>query len=256
MQKKFFILPGLSLLFGAAGFFIRSAELRTAIEPVTGLVIPGKSATSALIALSAVFAALCIILLLRAGKNITAPDSFAAAFPCSGPAGVVFFAMFCASAALMLAGGIVLFLSSPPALGLIFAALAVIAAVCVFMRALYLLRSGGNTRPFNAVIVVYFCMFLVSVYRGYTAEPNLLIFAYKILALVFSLLAAYYCAGFDFGRRDARKALFCCAMAVYFCFVVFADNFALHLKLLMSAAFLFSLADLTLLRSGCGRGQA
>jgi len=254
MQKKFLILPGLSFLFGAAGFFIRSAELRTAIEPITGLTIAGKPATAALIALSVIFAALCILYLIRSKSSISAPESFSAAFSCVGASGLVFFAVYCASAALMLAGGIALLLSSPQKLGLVFAVVSIASGACVFLRALALRRSGGSTRLLNAVTVIFFCLFLVDVYRGHTSDPTLLNFAYKILALVFSLLGSYYCAGFDFGRRDARKALFCCALAVYFCFITFADSLALYLKLLAAAAFLFSLANLALLRLSCARG--
>ncbi len=255
MQKKSLILPGLSLLFGAAGFFLRGAELRTAFEPVTGLFIAGKPATAALIILSVVFAALCILLLLRERGKLSVPDSFSAAFNCAGPSGFVFFAAYCASAALMLAGGVAHLLASPQKLGLVFAVLSAVAGICVFLRALALLRSGGSTRLCNAVTVIFFCLFLVEVYRGHTSDPTLLNFAYSILALVFSLLAAYYCAGFDFGRKDAYKAMFCCAEAAYFCFVIFADSFALYTKLLIAAAFLYSLTNLALLRSSCACGS-
>ncbi|MBQ4369547.1 MAG: hypothetical protein II784_00955, partial [Oscillospiraceae bacterium] len=149
------ILPGLSLLFGAAGFALRGDELRTAFELGNGLFIAGKPATAALIILSVVFAALCILLLLRERGKLSVPDSFSSAFNCAGPSGFVFFAAYCVSAALMLAGGIALLLSSPQKLGLVFAVVSIASGACVSLRALALRRSGGSTRLFNAVTVIF-----------------------------------------------------------------------------------------------------
>lgn len=82
-----------------------------------------------------------------------------------------------------------------------------------------------KTRRVAAVVLVLFgCMFMVTVYRENAANPVLWEFAPEILALCAATLALYYTAGYQFGQAKPFAGIFFCQTGLFLCMVCVIDQ--------------------------------
>lgn len=244
MKKILFTLL-LPVACGAGGFYLRRQQLLTGFES-TGLAVPGNLYAWLLIALSLLVAAACLLLCLRRGRT---PQSYSEAFSSTGNA---FYLFFVALAALLLlaagAAGLWAFRSQGGTWpGLLQWCLCLVSAVCVLVAALNNFRyrgrrrTGGKGEYSLALLALPYtaCLWLVTAYQEVFAEPVTLRYIYRILAIICTLLAVYFIAGFAFQRPRPRLCLLFSLMGIYLSIVSLADGGNWPTRLLLLASVLY-----------------
>ncbi len=252
-MRKDYILPGLTLAGGAAGFALRRLELQTAFEPLTGLPVPA-AATWALIAFSLLIAG--ALLLLCAGVHSLFPGGYDEAFRLPGTLSLT---LVISSGFLLGAGGILKLVRLPDALRehapyygrirlalsalpqLLLTVLCVGAAACVVLTAGRVYRGeAGGARSVMLLLPPYFgCAWLISAYQAKAADPVLLHYIYELLAISAVLLALYFISGFSFEKAKVKRTLYFSLLGVYLSCVTLADSRDLGTLLLFAFAILY-----------------
>ena len=201
-------LPWITLSAGAVGFLLRIWLLNTAVDQ-KGFLVSGHIAETLIWVLSAIMMAVLVLgtgRLLQAGKfSFNFPRSLAGAVGCSlGAIGIA----FCCVSDLTLYSD----------------TLTVLAAVLGFFCAASLLFIGycryqGKQPHFllHAVICVFLMMRLVSLYRHWSASPQLQDYCFQLLSTVCLMLAAYHRTAFDANTGTRRRHVIFHLATVFFC---------------------------------------
>jgi len=258
MRKSAVVIPVFALLAGVIGFLLRKMEVNTMFEAATGFAKRGSVVSSLLIALAAVVIVLSLLCGVVISRKMKAEADYCRAFE---PGGFVYLALsFVLSAAWLaavvwitfngIAGGTV------TALVIIYAFLGVLTAVSmIFMaRGAYKGRGGGELMLFSTIPPLFFCFWLILVYKNNVANPVILRFAYQCLALAAAALGAYFSAGFVFGKAAAGKTLFSFLVTIFFSAVVLADDIPTPEKIIYAVMLLGSFINaVALLRNLRGK---
>lgn len=252
-MRKEILLPGLAVAGGAAGFAIRRWELATAFEPLEAgfrLHIPGAPATWALICLSAVM--LLAFLLLSRGKHRPFAGGYGAAFAARG--NTLYITAAVLSAFLLLCSAALNFLGLGAAYGAAQAAAATthinpvfsvlprfllgVLSGAAFFSTLYTARGNyrgtGKGKYSGPLLVPAYacCIWLIAAYQVRAGDPVTLDYIYELLAIIASLLAFYFIAGFSFEKAKTTRACLFSGLGVYFSLVTLADGHPLYLAAL------------------------
>lgn len=100
--------------------------------------------------------------------------------------------------------------------------LGVLAVGCLIAIAVCRFKKRRPSCYLHSVICLYLMLHLVSQYRLWSAEPQLQVYFFPLLASVFLMLTAYHSAVMD-ARKGSRRwfvfcnqgALFCCILSVW-----------------------------------------
>lgn len=241
------LLPLLAVFGGLGGFFLRRWELAAAFEE-NGLAIPWTAPTLALIALSVILAA-AFALLCRGSRHElkTYGDAF------SAPGNLAYMVIAAvAAAALLLAGfyGLRTELTGgqPGLLRLLLYAMCVAAFVSILIIIPNNFRAKGRQYSLTLLLPAYACcLWLVTAYQQRAADPVVLDYVYELFAIICTLLALYFTAGFSFGKVKVWRCAFFCLLSVYFSIVTMADGHDLSTRLLFLFSILYQLANVTVL---------
>ena len=261
MRKDVF-LPLLALLGGGAGFALRRWQMAAAYEEQTRLFRSGEPSTLALMALLVVMAALFLVL-TRGGLL---PGSYAQAFYCPSSGYMV----------LMTAGGLLLFVAGvlgllegkeqlalwqsggSPALPVMLLLTAVLALPAGF-AALTLGKGNyqsvlADNHPLLAALPAYALLpWIVSLYQDNSRQPELMLFMFTLLAVIFAELGFYSAACFAFGQPRPKLCLTTSLMAVVLLLTSLADKPSMFYAVMSLGCVLLLLAQsFALLRSVFG----
>ena len=107
-----------------------------------------------------------------------------------------------------------------------------LAVVSLLILAFHRLKRMRPPCYYHAVITVYLMLHLISQYRLWSAEPQLQIYFFPLLASVFLMLSAYHSAVLD-ARKSSRRwfvlcnqgALYCCCLSLW------GDNWLFYLTM-------------------------
>ncbi len=240
------LLPLLALLGGVGGFFLRRWELATAFEP-SGLARPWSAATLALIGLSVVLALLILVLSGRAKRR---PNTYASAFSADGNWGyLVLMALSCAHLLIAgLAGMWSELHSTIHPLRLLLWGMCILSFFCVLYTALSNFRGTLRQRSLALLVPGYTCcLWLASAYHQQATDPVVLGYVYELLAILCTLLALYFAAGFSFTRGRVRLCAAVSLLSIYFSMVTLADGHALPYTLLFLSSAFYQLATVLVL---------
>lgn len=239
-MKKNFLLPGIAIIGGIIGFFLRKWELRTAFEPTTGLPIAGVPATYALLALSFGVAAALLLGCWKCRTSLPYDQMFYAK---EQP---VFLLVTVVSAfCLLVSAGAEMILYPTTYQTALLAAeedesmsrlpmflpplrilLGIVGFLCVLWIARNLFRAKGKGNESLAILglCLMFCVWLISDYQVRAADPVILDYVYEIFAICAALLALYELATFSFQTGRPRLTTVLSLLAVYFSLVTLADR--------------------------------
>ena len=226
MGKKI-LLPAIAVAGGGAGFALRRWELATAFEPDTGLPIAGSPATTALIALSVLVAAVLLALSLL-GKYPRF-EGYGQAFRARGN---TLYAMAGVLSAFLLigAGGLMAydFVQGTNQLytRLIVAAMAVASGACVLVTVQGNFKGTGQGKYSVPLLIpaFAFCVWLIAAYQVRAGDPVQLDYVYELFAIIAGLLGLYFIAGFSFDKGRCVPAVFFSLLGVYFSLTTLADE--------------------------------
>lgn len=262
-MRKNILLPGLAVVGGIVGFFLRRWELASAFEADTGLPIPGAPATWVLIAFSAAMA-VGLFLLCR-GKHRSFSGGYDQAFCAKGNtlyiSCMVLAAFVLLGAAVLLAAGFPGAYrtamagpnNAPPLLAVLPRALLIVlsAASCFCILITGKNNYRGEKRgkySFPLLVPAYtFCIWLIAAYQVREGDPVQLNYIYELFAIIASLLGLYFIAGFSFERAKVTRASLFALLGVYFSLVTLADGHELWSMLLYGFAMLYLLTNIVAL---------
>ena len=238
MRKSSVVFPLLAFIAGAAGFYLRYVELDTVFDSVTGL--PGVNApiTLMLILLSAGIALISVVFAVIASLKHTSRVEYARAF---SPSGLMYLAVFFILSAAMMTANVMYFIQLRELGGLayidiVFLAFAALTAISLLIlaRAAYRGRGGIEMHVFSIIPSVFFCLWLVILYRQNASNPVILSYCYQCLALASAALSFYYGAGFAFKKSKPAKTIISYMLTIYFCTIILADDMPLPFKIIFS----------------------
>jgi hypothetical protein len=234
MRKSAVAIPIIALIAGAFGFLFRQMEINTAFERVTGFAKRGALSTTLLLVLSVLVIILATLFAVLTRNKYKAENDYSKAFAPKGflyigvsfilglgwiIADVFYFLNKRAAAALTVIDFIWIFLAAVTAFSLVFLA-----------RGAYKGRSGTEMLLFSIVPPIFFCFWLIVLYKDNAANPVLLSYCFQCLAIAAATLSFYFSAGFVYKKAVTGRALFSFLITIYFCAVVLADTVILPVK--------------------------
>ncbi|MGM9521843.1 MAG: hypothetical protein ACI3VB_05120 [Oscillospiraceae bacterium] len=239
-MRKSWIAPAAALIFGAAGLVLRRRELAGAFEPDTGLAVKGAGETVAMAALTAAVIAGIVIFTLLAVRGRTAPEMFRKAFYTGS------FASFAVSFVMglaVIAGAVIFVLNREDfliggAAMWIFAVFALGTGISLLVMDLCEFTQKESPTLFLVSVIpsLFFCYWLVLLYRENAGNPTLLEYCYGCFAFAAASVSFYYAAGFAYGRRKTRATVAFNLLAIYLMMVTLADAHNSGLKLVIGGS--------------------
>ncbi len=236
MRKSAVIMPLAFLLTGIIGFFIRRWELDTVIDNATGLAEKNAPVTVLLIGISVAVILAAMLTAILTSVRTKADREYARAFKPGSflYVGLSFFLGLGWIVAIVLqyfslrSTGIITIIDW------IFMLLAVLSAISVVILAMgaYTRRTGAGMLVFSIIPSLFFCFWLIILYKDNAKNPVLIDFCYQSLAIAASALSFYFSAGYAYKKASPGWTVFSFLTSIFFCIVVLADSIGLPIKLM------------------------
>ena len=236
MRKSAVAIPVLALVAGAFGFIIRQMEVNTAFESATGFAKRNAMSTTILIALSGLVIILAVLFALLTVTKFKAENDYSKVF---APKGFLYIGAAFVLALCWLAADVYNFFDKRAAISIIDIIWIFLAAVTAFSllflaRGAYKGRGGTEMLLFSVIPSIFFCYWLIILYKDNAANPILLSYCYQCLAIAAAALSFYFSAGFVYKKSVTGRSLVSFLVTIYFCAVVLADNISLPLKMIFA----------------------
>ena len=236
MRKSAVIMPLVALLAGVLGMFVRRRELATVFDSATGLAESYAPSSVLLISLSAVIIMLSVVIAVVVSGRSKAERDYTRAFE---PDSFLYVGASFVFGVGWLAAVVLQFirLRSVGIMTIIdwfFMLLAAIAAVSVIILAIgaYTRRRGSGMIVFSIIPSLFFCYWLIILYKDNATNPVLLDYCYQSLAIAAAALSFYFAAGYAFKKAAVGWTLFSYLITIFFCVVVLADSVGLPIRLM------------------------
>ena len=210
-MKKYYspdLMPLIVLAAGIVGMLLRLWQHMGGTDG-KGLLIPGHASTVLLLILTV--ATLALILLCT--WNLSQGSKYRYNFPESMPGCVG----AGAAAAGVLVASVMDLLTGQDMLTLINGFLGMMAAASLCVLAVSRLRGQQPHIVFPLCVTLYLMLHLISQYRVWSGEPQLLSYCWPLLASVCVMLSAYQSAAFGGELGHRRAQAFFHLAALYFC---------------------------------------
>lgn len=242
-MRKVCLAPAAVLAVGIIGAFLRWTELQTAFEP-NGLPIPGAGITVALALLSVLAVGLCAALAVLLGKRYTTHRGYKRVFRTDS---YLLFAMMailgigmtlCAALTALLGRDVLGLVGAGKLVFLLLFALAGL-GLAVMAYSAYTQKDTRFLKPGSLIPSIFFCFWMVSVYRQNAGNPVILDYCYTALALGAAAVSSYYAAGYAFGRKTLTATVLMSLVSVYLLTVAVADPAPMVLRFSLAAAAVF-----------------
>ena len=251
MKKASAIVPLAATLVAALAFYLRTIELTTVFEPLTGLNERGAPLTVGLITLTVAFIIFALVFSRRVGAKHKSPEGFFGAF--STNSYVYLFSL--STIALVWGGATAIYAISHNAAGtfqtveLYYTVLSAISALCLLVFAIEVFRAPNRKSTMFLILpaIIFATFWLVLIYRDNASNPILLSYSYYALAVIFTALSFYYLAGFVFSKPSPGRTTFVSLCAVFFCFITLADTHSFGIKLIFSTIIILNLLHMVML---------
>lgn len=209
-------LPFFTVCAGIIGLILQQILLRTGFDR-KGLLIAGHGAGIGLYILTAIV----LLVLFLVVRTLPPVPKYSQLFPASK----LSFGGCILSAVGVLVFSVFRILQHQDTFAMIAAALGALAAVSVFL--LSFARKAGKTPNFllHVCLTLYLTFQLISVYRHWSSDPQLLLYIFPLLASVFLMLAAYHAACLDAQKNNRRWYVFSNQAALFFCFLSLSNDY-------------------------------
>ena len=250
MHRRGITLTVLSILTGAAAFFLRKRELNTIFDEATGLAQKNAPITLALAGLVLVMILVALIIAATFKAEDGSKISYGSAFGGKSMIWLVIAFLMCmgqmfASVAYCLSSGF----KSMSVFEMVFAALGVLGGIAYLMTAVFAFKGNGEGACgfFSSLLAIFFAVWMVISFRDRAADPVIIDYVYKCLALGASALAMCSGAGFAFGNNKTRRTLWFSFAAVVLSCVALADDLELYEQIWLICALLANMINMGML---------
>lgn len=229
MQNEAYRLTGFTAVIAALGFLLRWLQNMNIIDPVTGLAVRGTLISFLVVALIVIVAGVLI------GYTIYLRRYDVSVVPEEALNGHTFlFTAFGVLIALLLAvSGVMQLLQADTmawpvvhrlcGLGCLAAALGVVFLV----TGASVPEKAGTRRLGSSLVIIFGCLWLVTIYKDAAADPVIWNFAIEILGVCSALIAFYYLAGYQFGDAKPMVTIFFCYFGAFLCIMSAIDEHTL-----------------------------
>ena len=196
------------MLTGALGFVLRTWLVATGVDH-KGLLVDGHIAGTLSLILTGITLGLLFLWLRQPLKKCSQKNRFPASLP--------------AAIGCWVAAAGVLFTELPQLqdgadrMALVSVAIATIAAIALGILGFFRLKGLPAKSVFHSVVTVYFLFRSVSMYRVWSAETQLHMYFFQLLASVFLLLTTYHRTALAEGAGQVNNWLFFQLGSVFFC---------------------------------------
>lgn len=209
------ILPWLTLIAGGLGLALRIWLFTTGVD-ASGLLVAGHPAELFIWLLSAGM----MVFLWFATRSLVAAPKYEFNYPRS-----YFGAAGCALAAVAIAvTSVSEIMGTHDTLTRVVAAVGLFASVAMIALALFRFQGRQPNIILHTITCVYFMIRLVSLYRHWSADPQLQDYCFQLLATVFLMLSTYCRAAFDVDMGQRRFLVLTHLAAVFFCYLSLVDR--------------------------------
>lgn len=213
-----------TLVLAVLGFFLRRHQLTAAFNPmglptgqgVWGLVIVCVLALAAFLAIS-----------LQKERR----PGFAENFPPSR----VMVILSVPAAGMLVAGNVTALTAVAPMatpmnqmLTRFTAILGIVSGLCFVDAAAGQYKEKKPSSGLYLLPVVYYILQMIFNFKGWSTDPIILDYCFKLFSLIAVMLAVFHVSGFTFGLGKRRTAIFLCLTGVFFSAVALADGGAAH----------------------------
>ena len=205
------------MTLGAAvpGFLLRSYLYASAVDQ-KGLIISGHWATRALAGLTLLFLTGLLLLTSNPKQEVEYQDCFAPS-------------VWRGCGALAAATAILLrvfrdSMITPDPIHNITSIMGVAAGIGLLVAGICRLLGTKPHFLCHSAGSLYFATQLVSLYRGWSSDPQLMNYGFYLAAFVCLMLTAYFLAQFHVNTRDHKSLWFTAMAAVYFCAVAIPES--------------------------------
>lgn len=254
---KRILSPLIALALGAGGYFLRAAQLSTALSPSTGMPILHHPLSYALIGLTIGGVLLLFLLSLfvaneaqdwysayHAGPALQGLE-FLSALAFLGGTVIIFCTLFLTYRTIGEGNPLLVLFQTEPFL-LFFGLLMIFATLAVFFM---VFCNGDNGSWSLAPLLPGFtaCVWLVLTYHTNASNPSVMSFAWQVFAVSAAALAWYFTASFAFQFPHPQAATWFSLLTVMLCLIALADTVALYQKVTLAATALWFLARSILL---------
>ena len=247
MRKYAVAVAGLSAAFGLAGYFLRKQELLEMYNDGTGLASAGTRGTVVLLAVTAAVLAAALLSAVFSARNYRSAPAYDRAFGMKSPVLLLPYVIVGAAA---VAAAVLYWLEGRGAASAVdgcFAVLAVLSGLSVIVSAFSAYTTKRGLLSLASVIpAVFFCFWLVLVYKQHDTNPQLIEYVFMCLSPAALSLSVYYTAGYAYGKEAPGKLIFSHVLAIYFSFLTLADDWSRPEKLLLLALTCAALLNLYL----------
>ena len=242
MRKDSILLIVTAAVGGAFGFFARWLQLSSALDAETGLMRSGAAASRILIALCIVVAAVQLLYTLRLKARLAETPGLE--FFAHGSA---VYRFFCAAMGLLtVVGGILMLIASlRGSIGMLYfflSLLAVFAGLCMAALSLSATAGVASRCLCCTVPVLFFCFWLIVVYKSNASNPVIWSFCMPLLAIAANVLGWFYVAGLAYDKPKRPLLLFFCQLAPFLSILSLADSAGIGEKLALLCPSLLLLA--------------
>lgn len=221
-------LPLLTAIAGVLGFILRLVLGRFGMDE-KGLLVTGHFAGILLFILTALLLA-ALFLGVRELRNIS---SYTRIFPAS---------VFGFGGCILAAVGILLSALADLRVQrdnftVVLFVLTVLCAVCLVLLGICRMKGTQPGYLLYTCVTVYMMVQLISEYRFWSPEPQLLLYFFPLLAMVFLMLTAYQATCLAAGKGSRRWYVFCNQAAVFFCCIsLLSSHWVFYLSMGLWAA--------------------
>lgn len=201
-------LPFFTLAAGLLGFILQLILTRSGVDE-KGLLVAGHFAGICLYILTA----LVLVVLFLGIRGLQNISKYSRLFPAS----VFSFAGCILAAAGIVVNAVTGIMYQQDTVTLFVTVFAAAAAVSLVLVGIHRLKGKQPNYLLHACVTVYLMFQLVSLYRHWSPEPQLLLYFFPLLAVVFLMLTAYQAACLDAVNGSRRWYVFSNQAALFFC---------------------------------------
>lgn len=225
----------LTLLCGLVGLLLRAWLYGSGLGEDN--LLAANHIAGILVVILSVAAAVALLLLTR---NCSTRGKYADAFPACPIAAV---GSFVGAAGILITSMIDLIrkdVSFAPVLGL----LGIIAGAALVFTGYCRLKGRRPSFLFHTMVCLYFMLRLISLYQGWSADPQLHDYCFQLLAIVCIMLYAYHRAAQDLKVAPRRQLVLYGLLGAYFCCLSLVRSDAIWLYAGMAVWMLTNLGTL------------
>lgn len=236
MRKSAVAISILAMIAGVIGCLLRLTEIRYGFEEVTGFARSNYSVTVTLAVLSVIVIIGAVIVGVVLTGRMKAVDEFTRAF---APKSVLYIVTSLVLGCVWLIADILHYLQlnksgALTVLDAIFLLLSLLSALSLIVVAMgaYKGKSGGGLLLLSMVPSLFYCFWLIVLYKNNASNPVVLQYSYESLAIAAAALSSYFVAGFVFKKAVTGKTIFSFIVTIFFCTLVLADSVSLPTKMI------------------------